>query len=1019
MITMTINIGMRKIILSSFLALLAIASYAQNGNRGNSHFVPYSLNYLPAGAPAWMARLANPDGLNYREMVDSFNVYLRDTPGARRKSPETKQVVNHFRRFQRAYSHFVQTDGIIRLPSAEAYHNDVFRASREVAAARSAARHGVAVSADGTAPWSVISPIVTYDYLHKKLSPAQANIQRFKASRSNPNVLYCGSETGLVFRTVDKGETWTPCNGGEWMQGEITTVDISTTNPNRVLVGAGGVFWLSNDGGDTWENITPTKSVYARTSVALFHPADDNVIIAGDRGQLWRSTDSGRSWQWLLDGMVFDIKISQQNPDVCYVAIEQENSVKMYKSVDGGASWNILALGNEPLISARIGLSEAPGGADYVYLWACRRTAQSLPGPLYFSGPALLYKSTDGGASFTVTDPTEQMETVDKNGGQGYYDLVCTASATDPEVILVGIIQLYRSTDGGKTLENVGGYYGRFDLHCDMQCIQTNGAGDTWLSTDGGMIYSNDFFLADAQPKLHGLYASELWGFDQGWNEDVMVGGRNHNGNMSQMDRYNGATISMRGSERPTGYVFLSNPKKIAFSDSENVIMPDDWRDEFVPFLDYWTYPKESSQHGIGLEFDPRYAHCFYIVQGTSDEDYKTLWRTRDDGASFSTVYRFSSPINAIAISRSNPDKIIVSTWGRIYYSLDAGATFEEYTIPDEMTYSINYKLAIHPTNENEIWVSDGNAAGFWRTVDNGVTWERLDEGLTFLSWDEKMERHQVGRFFLTGNEKNAAYAIAFTMGYLNESYTTPRGRVLYRDDTTNGWVDFSEGLPKVVNLNRILPFYKNGVIRLATNNGVWERPLVDSEFKPIAQPIILNAGSGDNTQSNYPRVINLDSYSIVNQSDAHWLWSINPAPLSIDSYELRNPTITIEPDQTYDITLTVTTPGGCDTKTIPAMIKGNRPVPEGTGVGRIADSKDLLLLSGNAVDAGEEFLFEQRGLDGIVEIVLYNSTGAVVGQTVGDGRLSFSTADLQSGVYFYYATDEAGFAKTGKLLVR
>jgi hypothetical protein len=107
-----------------------------------------------------------------------------------------------------------------------------------------------------------------------------------------------------------------------------------------------------------------------------------------------------------------------------------------------------------------------------------------------------------------------------------------------------------------------------------MQSIQTNGAGDTWLSTDGGVIYSNDFFLADAQPKLNGLYASEMWGFDQGWNEDVMVGGRNHNGNMSQLDRYNGATIFMSGSERPTGYVFLSNPRKITFSDSESVVMP-------------------------------------------------------------------------------------------------------------------------------------------------------------------------------------------------------------------------------------------------------------------------------------------------------------------------------------------------------------------------------------------------------------------------------------------------------------
>ena len=1004
------------------LLSLATPQQAQCIAGSDSLFTPYKLNYLPAGSPAWMARLASPDGLDYNAMVDSFNVYLENTPGARYKSRDTKQVVNHFRRFQQAYLKFVQPDGIIRLPRAGEYHNDIDNVRREIKHARALRKSGASMSVGGSAikPWKVISPIVTYDYQHKKLSPAQANIQRFKASRSNPEVLYCGSETGLVFKTEDKGESWKPCNDGEWMAGEITTVDISSSNPFRVLVGAGGVFWISDDGGENWQDITPEKDKYARTSVALFHPSNDKVILAGDRGQLWRSADGGNTWQYMLGGMVFDIKFSVQNPDVCYVAIEQDYTVKLYKSIDGGVSWNLLTLDGQPLISARIGLSEAPGGENYVYLWACRRNELSQPGPLYFSGPPLLYKSVDGGASFTVSDPVSQMEYVDVNGGQGYYDLVCTASATNPEHILVGIIQLYRSTDGGITLENVGGYYGRFDLHCDMQCVQTNGKGDTWLSTDGGMIYSNDFFLADAQPKLNGLYASEMWGFDQGWNEDVMVGGRNHNGNMSQLDRYNGVTLSMRGSERPTGYVFLSNPRKVAFSDSENVIMPDDWRSEFVPFLDYWTYPKESSQHGLGLEFDPRYAKCFYIVQGTSDEEHKTLWRTRDDGASFSTVYKFDKPINAMAVSRSNPDKIVVTTWGRMFFSLDAGLTFEEYPIPEEMTHSINYKIAIHPVNEDEIWVSDGNAGGFWRTTDNGNSWEKLDKGLTFPNWEGKEAVHQVGRFFLTGNEKNAAYAIAYTMGYMNESYTTPRGRALYRDDTTDGWVDFSEGLPKVVNLNRMLPFYKNGVIRLATNNGIWQRSLIDSLFVPVAQPLILNAGSGDNTLADYPTEIRLESYSIVNQKDVEWKWDISPAPLSITSYSVRNPVITIEPGQTYDITLTVTTPQGSDTKCIKGMIKGDIPVPDNpTSVGTERVERELLLEKGNVAVAGETLSFVPRALSGVVTLTIYDSKGNVAASGKSDARIDVPTTGFVPGVYFYMATDEAGYGKTGKLLIK
>ena len=102
-----------------FAVLCFVAYTAVNAmENSDSLFVPYRLNYLPAGSPAWMAQLASPDGLDYNAMVDSFEVYLKNTPGARYKSRDTKQVVNHFRRFQKAYLPFVQSDGVIRLPSA-------------------------------------------------------------------------------------------------------------------------------------------------------------------------------------------------------------------------------------------------------------------------------------------------------------------------------------------------------------------------------------------------------------------------------------------------------------------------------------------------------------------------------------------------------------------------------------------------------------------------------------------------------------------------------------------------------------------------------------------------------------------------------------------------------------------------------------------------------------------------------------------------------------------------------------
>ena len=229
----------------------------------------------------------------------------------------------------------------------------------------------------------------------------------------------------------------------------------------------------------------------------------------------------------------------------------------------------------------------------------------------------------------------------------------------------------------------------------------------------------------------------------------------------------------------------------------------------------------------------------------------------------------------------------------------------------------------------------------------------------------------------------------------------------------------FSDGLPKVANLNRMIPFYKEGVIRLATNNGIWERELVDAQFKPIAQPLILNAGSGDNTQGNYPREIKLESYSIVNQNEAEWHWDIYPAPLSMSADNVRNPVITISPDQTYDISLTVTTPAGSDTKRIEGMIKGSKPVPDATSLATVMQGKELLLTSGNVVYAGENFRFAPRDLDGDVSLVVYDTKGNAVFSTVAHGEVEVCTAGYEAGVYFYMATDVTGFKKTGKLLVK
>lgn len=1003
--------------------LLATTCLTQAQETNPKLHQPYAPATIAPGTPKWMEKMNNLETVNYYEMVDSFEHYLMRTPEARHKKGITKPIVNHFRRWQKHYYPYVQKDGSIALPSHEEFRQFVTEVNKE---AKQKPMTRAAATNNG---WKLLAPLKTYDHVTKKMSPAQSNVQRLGVSKTNPSILYCGTETGMIFKTTDAGENWIPCASKTYFGGEISAIDVSTKNHNKVVVSAGPFVWLSTNGGDDWTDITPAefnnKSVRVRDVV--FNPENDNEILMGNGSGIYKTTNTGSSWSKICDGMCFDIKYKIGTPSTIYALVRQSWKVVLAISKDRGASFET-KLTDYRLSCGRIGLSEAENGRDYIYVLACQATESNSHMPPFYAGTPILFKSTDGGENWTSNNKLNEnpnFQPLDRHGGQGYYDMVITASPKDPEHLLFGIIFLYSSKDGGNTIEMKGGYFGQHDLHCDMQDIHVMG-DKTWLSTDGGVICSNDFFEQHSEARINGIYASEFWGFDQGWNEDVMVGGRNHNGNMAQLDQYNGVSISMHGSEVSTGYVLLSNPRKVTYSDLTGKVftLPDNWQTgSFDSFYGFWSYPYESTHHGLGLEYDPRYAKSFISIRGW-ESDHNVLYKTVDDGLNFTQLpHRFSHPITGHAISRSNPDKIVVTTKvGGIFYSLDGGNSFHAYeNLPAELhQLAIKAKVAIHPTNADEIWVTTGEPGGMWRTVNNGIEWTQVDNNLinnNLIETTSTEEKFIINRFFLTGNEKNAVYAVGSVYRPLNKDLdqTTLRGRVLYWDNTTNGWQDYSEGLPPVITINRMLPFYKNGKIRIATNNGIWERDLKDKNFKPIAQPVILNAGKKEEGIGE----LLMDSYSIVNQEGAQWQWSFNPAPVSISHPTSRQTRVQVRDGVTYDVTLTVRTPDGkSDTKTVSKMITGGTGVADGI-IGQEVLAHDIIL-SSNIVEQGQSIILLPKGISQACKWQLYNASGkAVQTENVAPiGNTSIDTSSLPKGLYIYTITSGT-FNKTGKLAIK
>lgn len=1001
--------------------LLTTASGGQAQNSQDSLF---------AQEPEWMAVLTTPavNGMNYYDLTQRFESYKKSLPNGGKKTPYNKHVLNFFKRWQKRIQPFVCEDGTIVLPQSDTYQTALNRLNKRTRSLRQSPQ-----TQSGQANWRVVAPLITYDYKTKKTVPWQSNIQRFDVASTDENILYCGSETGMLFKTTDQGKNWHACAPMHYFGGEVSTVEISKSNADKVIAGAGMTLWLTEDGGDTWSNITP-KNVkpFQLIRDAVFDPQDDTRIILGSDEGVYVSEDNGKTWQQKLSGRCFDIKFQRgANASRVYLLLDDlrdSDGANIYLSQDRGNHFTKQAIPDTHISSGRFGVSEA--NPDYVYLLACQGWSTQHP---FFRGEPFLFKSTDAGNSWNTQAISSQLNSMDQSGGQGYYDMVMAVSHTDPEHILFGILFLYSSHDGGKTLDlypqnstgrpevmgpEIGGYYGKFDLHTDMQDLYISPrTGETWLSTDGGMIYCADMMNQEPEVRNEGIYAAEFWGFDQGWNEDIIVGGRNHNGDMVRLSDYGKVSVALRGSEHSTGYVFLSNPRKITFSDTrQKLLVPDKWTEEFKDFENaeqFQVYPVEGTRFGVGFEYDPRYAQSFLIVTspafGLNGSRENMLWRTEDDGLSYTKVYEFENSISSYTIARSNPNKIVVASGTGLFYSTDHGNTFQEYNILPEMKNTLNYRIVIHPTDENEIWVTTHEPGGIFRTTDNGATWEKMDTGLQMPDLEGEMQYYQITRFFLTGNSKNAVYAIADVRHNVSSETFVYAGRVMYWDQEQNRWTDYSNGLPTMIRINRMLPFYKEGKIRIATNNGVWETELVDPMFTPIAQPVILNSGTGKITGKTE---LQFDSYSIANQNDATWEWKFRPQPVHISDPNIRNPVVTIAPDQSYDVTLTVTNAlGQQDTKTISRMIEGSKDVPD--GIGQTNADRDITLFP-TLLEPGDALNFQIKGFTQPLKLTIYDLQGKMILQTLLKDNAPVRLPALPSGMYLY-KIEQNDYLKVGR----
>jgi photosystem II stability/assembly factor-like uncharacterized protein len=153
-----------------------------------------------------------------------------------------------------------------------------------------------------------------------------------------------------VYKSTDGSETWGPSQDGLLSTLNVNVVVVHPMDAAIVYAGTieQGIF-RSSDGGETWQQVNQGISVLVENGrrpldirALAIDPEHPGVLYAGlDGGGVYKSTDGGESWQRSSSGMdpqaaIRDIVVDPTNPQILYVA---DLRTGVYRSDDGGKLW--------------------------------------------------------------------------------------------------------------------------------------------------------------------------------------------------------------------------------------------------------------------------------------------------------------------------------------------------------------------------------------------------------------------------------------------------------------------------------------------------------------------------------------------------------------------------------------------------------------------------------------------------------------------------------------------------------
>lgn len=624
-------------------------------------------------------------------------------------------------------------------------------------------------------------------------SPLKAHLYTF----------YVATWSGGLWKTTNNGTTFEPV-----FDGPVGDVALAPSDPDTVWVGTGDAFgsvrshagdgvYKSVDGGRTWANVGLRDSHHIARIV--IHPSNPDVVYVAAMGHLFsfnrergvfKTTDGGRTWRQALfvsekTGVV-DLVMDPSDPDVLYAAAYEKQrrpwvfinagpESGIYKTRDGGLTWNRLAGGLPSGALGRIGLDIYLKDPRIVYAVvenANRRPAtedeaalderRGLP-PQDREVGGEVYRTEDGGGTWKKMNSARDNVS---SKGPFYFSQIRVDPNDDLKIFVTGV-SLANSTDGGRTWH---------DLDWPPRQLFTKMFGDVrtlWIDpqnsdrmimgSDGGVYVSYDG--GATCDHYYNLPISQFYAVGADMEDPYNI-----YGGLQDHEHWKGPTSSV---DRQ-GITLLDWTALGGGDGMYTQADPEDGR---------WLYT--SMQYGGFFRVDQKLGRQMGITpqREAGRPPYRFLW---------------CPPLH---ISPHNSAVLYVGAQV-LLRSLDRGEHWQEVS-PDltggdetepvprarggQPWFAVS-TLGESPVSPGVIWVgtSDGR---LWVTKNGGSTWSDLTKRLAAAGAPEKL---YVSRVFPSHFKAGAAYVTK--TGFWHDDF---RPFVFKTEDFGATWKSLSDGLPE------------------------------------------------------------------------------------------------------------------------------------------------------------------------------------------------------------------------------